>query len=171
MPDPMIPGGPAPQMPQAPSQDPSQMPPQQDPSQAEMPPQGDPQQASPDQTPITPEQKQALIDLVNQVRAKLGAFHAHNFAAQNKLETMRSAMLKQVFEKLQMAGVDLTSQESVAKFLMELKQENPELAQNFEKAMEALLGGAPSGPIQPGMATAPQDPNQSTVDLGVPQQQ
>lgn len=171
MPEPMIPGGPAPQMPDTPPQDPSQMPPQQDSSQAEMPPQVDPSQVSPDQTPITPEQKQALIDSINKIRAKLGAFHANNFASQNKLEVMRSTMLKQVFEKLQMAGVDLTSQQSVAQFLADLKQDNPELAQNFEKAMEALLGGQPTGPIQPGMASAPQDPTQSTVDLGVPPQQ
>lgn len=158
MPDPMMPGGPAPETP--PPADPSQMPPGMSPGQP----------TSADQTPVTPEQKQDLLDMIKKVQAKLGAFHATNFASQNKLESIRSTILKQVFQKLQLAGVDLTSQDSVSAFLAKLQQESPELAQNFEKAMDALLGGAQAGPIQPGMASAPQDPTQSTVDLGVPQQ-
>lgn len=147
----MLPGGPAPEMPQAPQPDPSQMPPT-DPSQA---PAGAPQQ-------ITEQEKQALLSSIATIQQKLGHFNAIKFASDNKTENIRRELLKQVFEKLQMSGVDLTSQQSVAQFLAALQQQNPELAANFEKAMEALLGGQ-------GAPTAPQDPTQS-MDLGVPSQ-
>lgn len=142
----IVPGGPAPEMPQPPPIDPSQMP------------------LSEQITPvegqgITEEKKQALLDMINVVREKLGSFNATKFAGDAKIESLRSSLLQQVFEKLQLAGVDLTSQESVAAFIERLKQTNPELAVNFEKAMDVLLDGS-------GMPGAPQDSNES-MDLGV----
>lgn len=153
----MLPGGPAPTDQGPTPTDPSQLPPMPaDPSQA--PPEGAPD----GNQPISPEQKQTLLDLISKIREKLGVFNALSFANKNKLESTRSAILKQVFEKLQLAGVDLTSRDSVAAFLAKLQSDNPELAAAFEKAMETLLGGK-------GMEGAPQDPTQS-MDLGIPQQ-
>ena len=149
--DQIILGGPAPTMPEVPPIDPNQ-----DLTQ-------DPTQVAPEQTgdqPVSDEQKQVLLDMINEIRVKLGNVHAANFATKNKIEKLRSDLLKQVFEKLQLAGVDLTSNESVSNFLNNLQQVSPQIAANFEKAMDLLLGGD-------GMQGAPQDPTQS-MDLSVP---
>lgn len=150
----MVPGGPSPVAladSEMPPQDPSQIAPT-DPSQPVQP--GD--------NPISPEQKQTLLTMIDQIRSKLGSFHAVNFASQNKLEQMKGDALKQVFEKLQMMGVDLTDKDSVSQFIANLQQQNPELAAAFEKAMDFLLGGQ-------GAPQAPQDPTQS-MDLSMPPQ-
>lgn len=91
--------------------------------------------------PITPEQRQELLDIISQIKQKIQSFEALKFASKNKTEQFRSDLLNQVFEKLQLAGVDLTDQASVAAFMQNLKDNNPELAQMFESAMESLLGG------------------------------
>src|ERR1035437_9011451 len=125
-----------------------------------MPPQGAP---TTDQT-VSPEQKQTLLDLIGQIREKLSSFNATKFASSNKTESMRRDLLKQVFDKLQLAGVDLTDRQSVADFMTKLQQQNPQLAQGFEKAMEVLLGG-PNG----GQFATPQDQS-GQVDPSVPPQ-
>jgi hypothetical protein len=109
---------------------------------------------------ISPEQKQSLLDMIQQIRQKLGSFNAMQFASSNKTDKIRRDLLKQVFEKLQLAGVDLTDRQSVAAFMAKLKEDSPELADMFEKAMGALLGGDQG-------AVVPQDPTAS-MDLGVP---
>jgi len=114
--------------------------------------------------PISEEQKQVLLDMISQIRTKLGDLNATRFAAGNKTEVLRRDLLRQVFEKLQLAGVDLSSRESVAAFIMKLQQESPELASMFEKSMDVLLGG-----VEGGAFGVPQDPN-ATIDLGVPPQ-
>lgn len=110
----------------------------------------------------TPEQKQEVLDMIEAVRSKLGNYGANKFANDNKLDAIRSSLLKQVFEKLQLAGVDLSDRNSVAMFIAKLKQQSPELAEDFEKAMNVLLGGE-------GVPSAPEDPTQD-MDLGVPPQ-
>lgn len=145
----MIPGGPVPAMPEQPPIDPSQILPE-----GQVPPA--------EGTGVSEEERQVLLDMINTIREKLGSFNATKFAGEGKVEKMRSALLQQVFEKLQLAGVDLTNQESVAAFLAKLQQTNPELAANFEKAMEVLLGGS-------GMPGSPQDSMES-MDLGMHEQ-
>lgn len=108
---------------------------------------GDPSQAPGAQPqPINAQEKEAITQLIQQVKARLSNFKAVNFAAQNKVEILRKQLLQQVFQKLQMAGVDLSSQASVAQFMAQLQQANPTLAAGFERAMSVLLG-APGSPI------------------------
>ena len=91
--------------------------------------------------PVTEEQKQVLVDMISEIRSRMDDLKALQFASDNKTDTLRRSLLKQVFEKLQMAGVDLTDRSSVADFLANLRQEAPELADMFEKSMDVLLGG------------------------------
>ena len=112
---------------------------------------------------ISDQQKQELLDMITQIKSKLGSFQAVKFASDNKKEKVRLDLLKQVFEKLQLAGVDLSDQQSVSAFIEKLKQANPELANNFEQAMNVLLEGGKTGLAEV------QDPN-ATLDLGVPPQ-
>ena len=152
-----IPGGPAPVMPQNTPPlppDPSQVDPMAGPT-----PTPGPQDGS---QPVTPEQRADILKLINTVRSKLGNFHAIDFANKNKAEKLRSALLRQTFDKLQAAGIDLSDPNSVNEFIQNLQKINPTLAQNFEKAMNVLLGG-------PGFPGAPQDPTQPS-DSGAPDQ-
>ena len=113
--------------------------------------------------PITEEEKQKLLAIIKQIREKLGSLNATQFASNNKTEQIRQDLLKKVFEKLQVAGVDLTDNQSVSDFLLKLKEDNPELAGMFEQAMDVLLGGEAGGSF-----SDPQDPN-AVMDLNVPQ--
>lgn len=158
-----IQGGVPPELSQMPVEGSMPMPPQGMPPQG-MPPQGMPQQPMGGAQPMTDEQKQELLGLIEQIKAKLGSLKAVRFASSNATEKMRLDLLKKVFKKLQIAGVDLTNRESVANFIMKLKETNPELADNFEKAMDVLLGGESGGGF-----SSPEDFNKE-VDLGIPPQ-
>lgn len=117
------------------------------------------------QAPITDEQRQALVDMVSDLKNKLNDLKSLRFASNNKTDIIRRTLLKKVFEKLQAAGVDLNDQKSVADFLGKMRAETPEMAQMFEKAMDALLGGQEP---PTGGEMAPQDtmnninPNEAT---------
>jgi len=150
------PGGESQPIPQIPPTDPSQLQP------VGGAPQGAPAVES-DQ-PVSEEQKQELLDMINQIRQKLGSFNAMKFASNNKTESVRRDLLQQVFQKLQLAGVDLTDPQSVNSFIQNLQQTNPELATMFEKAMDMLLGGQQGADF-----ATPQDPTQS-MDLNIPPQ-
>lgn len=114
--------------------------------------------------PITDQQKQELLSIIDSIRQKLGVLNAQRFASDNRVERLRSELLQQVFSKLQLAGVDLTDRASVAQFIDNLKQSSPELAQMFESSMSALLGDPSKTPFGP-----PKDPN-AGIDLGIPSQ-
>jgi len=89
---------------------------------------------------LTPEQKQELTEKANKVRAELNSVNAIMFANKNIVETKRKEIMKQVFTNFQKAGVNLTDRDAVSKFIMNLQQTEPELAQMFEKSMGALIG-------------------------------
>ena len=108
----------------------------------------------------TPEQRQQLLDLIGVIRQKLGDFNAVQFAGKNKTEQVRRDLLRQVFEILQTAGVDLNDRESVAAFLEKLRSQNPQLAEWLESSMNILLGGENTG------SATPKNPNED-MDLGL----
>lgn len=88
----------------------------------------------------TPEQKKQLLDLIEATRGKLGEFNATSFAVDNQIEAGKSDALKQVFDALQSAGVDLTDPKSVSDFLQKLRIQNPHMSKLFEEALNQLLG-------------------------------
>jgi hypothetical protein len=103
--------------------------------------------------PVSEEQKKQLLAMIDAIRQKLGSFQANHFANNNALDKTRRRLLQQMFEKMQLAGIDLTNPESVSAFIEKLRQQSPELAQQFEEAIDALLGddmtaGSPANPGQ-----------------------
>jgi len=112
------------------------------------------QPGQPTGMPVSDEQKQELLGMIQKIKDKLTPLSAVRFASDNKTEEFRKSMLKQVFEKLQMAGVDLSDKNSVAEFIASLKENNPELAQMFEESMDVLLGNSEVNSFG-----EPQDPN------------
>ena len=131
------------------------------------------QQMQPEQggPAVSEEEKAALLSVIEEVKSKMKTFSAQTDAVNGQGEQQRIQMLKKVFNELQAAGVDLTSKESVATFLEDLKAENPEVAKAFEAAMDILLGLPPGTPLteeDPSMQQAePVDPGAA---LGIPQE-
>lgn len=138
--------------------------------------------------PITEQQKQELMKMIAAVQERLSKLNASRFAGSGKIDEVKQKLLQEVFQKLQMAGVDLTDQQSVAEFIERLRQRSPELAQMFEEAMNLLLGqgggavpqdmeaanpfaGATDQPQSPADPTmSPMDPTQSPPGLPVEEQ-
>ncbi len=98
---------------------------------------------------LTPEQKADLTEKVRQVQEQLDSVKADKFASDNKVDIHRKKMMGQVFEKFQSAGVNLSDRNSVAKFIMELQESEPELAKMFETSMGAIIGTPETQPEQP----------------------
>ena len=119
----------------------------------------------PSSQPMTPEQRQELLDMIEKIKAKMGEANAALFAGGNKTNETRSKLLQMIFEMLQTAGVDLNDQQSVNDFIQKLQALNPQLAAWFEASFDALLGteqgqeasGAqdPNAGVAPGAAPAP----------------
>lgn len=105
------------------------------------------QQGSPAKMPkmATPEQKQELMDLIENTKGKLGEFNSTSFAVDNQIKEDTSETLKQIFSILQSAGVDLTDPKSVSDFLTQLRSQNPQMSQLFEQALNQLLGEEQQG--------------------------
>ena len=106
-----------------------------------MPPGMAPAGAQP-QEMASPEEKQQLMEIIAAIKSKMADLTATKLASGNKTDAVRRDLLKQVFTKLQMAGVDLADKNSVAAFLTRIRANSPELADMFENAMNVLLGGA-----------------------------
>ena len=105
----------------------------------------------------TPEQEQELANLLQAAQSEMANLTSQRFSSENERKQYKLDVLSAVFEMLQSSGVDLNSPESVAQFLQELKARNPQMATDFEVAIEALLGeeagetveGAMDGGIEP----------------------
>ena len=145
-----------------------------------MPPMGDPSSAGVPDSMATPEQKQQLISLIQEIRKQLGQFHAVQFVNTNKAEQKRNDLLKEVFSELQAAGVDLQDPQSVSDFIAKLRAQSPDLADLFEQAMNQLLTGqaAQTGaainqnqdPNMPPPGPMPMDMNNGNPDTSQPTQ-
>lgn len=98
---------------------------------------------------VTEQEKQQLLDIIAKIKSKLADLNAVRFASRDKNEKVRRDILKQVFEKLQLAGVDLSDKRSVADFIARIRANNPELADMFEQSMNVLLGGPTPDQVMP----------------------
>jgi len=110
-----------------------------------MPPEAMVGQGATGEQMATPEQKQELLTMIDDMRQKLGDAEATRIASQGKTENIRKEMLKRVFEILQLSGVDLEKRESVSAFLEKLRTNNPQLAEWFENSVDVLLGKEDEG--------------------------
>lgn len=97
---------------------------------------------------VGPEARQALLERISSIRQTLNNTKATGVAANGQNDAVRQTMLRQVFQKLQLAGVNLNDKASVAAFIEKLRVQNPVMAQNFERSMEYLLGENPQDASQ-----------------------
>lgn len=120
------------------------------------------QPEAPGQEFISPEERQQLQELLDATKEKMGELQTAKFASGNAREAAKLDALKEVFQMMREAGVDLSSQESVADFIDRMKAANPTMAADFEAALDALIGVEPEpAPTQGMPVTDPNKPPQS----------
>lgn len=90
----------------------------------------------------TPEQRAELDALIGDTRQAIGDFNASQFAMGNQNRAAAGEELQNFFAQMQAAGVDLNDPKSVAKFIQDLRNVNPELAETFEAQATAMLSAA-----------------------------
>jgi len=111
----------------------------QNPAPEEMAPSA-PQEPGAQEDQTTPEQKQELLDMMDEIEQKYRNLNASRFANSNELETNRKEMMVEVFKVMKDSGIDVSNVESVKTFLDNLESSNPDLYQIFVDAFNALLG-------------------------------
>ena len=128
------------------------MPPQQDPNQAApvipgMPPLptgGNSIGATPNvpgvDVPMTPEHKAELAELLTKIKSEYMKWKSMSFGVQNQANEVRRDQLRKVFQMLQVKGVDLNDQKSVAGYLAQIKQTAPQHFDAITRALDYLLG-------------------------------
>lgn len=124
--------------PQAPRAETTPLPGQ--PLQSQGMPTGQSPAAMPGQEFASPEERQQLIDLIEATKEKMAGLRTAEFTGANSKDAAKLDVLRELFSMMQSSGVDLTSVESVNAFLSKIKQANPNMAQDFEEALESLLG-------------------------------
>ena len=116
---------------------------------SQMPPQmpADPSQQAPmgatteggDQ-PVTDEQMQQLQELASKVEEQYQKFNSMKFMSENKSEAEKIDFLKQAIQMLEDAGIDPNDPDQINKFISDLEDLDPDLAEMFTTAFESLLG-------------------------------
>ena len=96
------------------------------------------------ESPVNPELSQEqmianLQDMASKIETKYQDFNSQKFVSANKLEVKKREALKEVFNIMETAGIDLTNPEEVKGFLDSLKEKNPELYQIVEQSLETLF--------------------------------
>lgn len=97
----------------------------------------------PQQEIVGDDKRQELLDMIEQIKGKVGQSNATRFAMDNMVNSKRSDALQQIFMLMQEAGVDLADPQSVAEFIAKIREVNPDMAMLFEEIMDQLLGGEP----------------------------
>ena len=123
----------------------------------------------------SPEQREQLMELLEATREAMGQIQTTKFRSENEKEAMKVDTLKQIFQSMQSAGVDLNDPASVATFLDKLEATNPTMSQYFKESLDELMGAeAPVGEQQMGQAApsfdeaAPQEGPKPPMDLKPP---
>lgn len=112
--------------------------------------------------PVTPELSQEemranLSDMMSKIDSKYQDFNSHKFSADNQLKKISGDYLSQLFDLLEINGVDPSNVEDVKAFLDKIKEQNPELGDALEKAFQTLLGEDPEVAQEPGGVKLPQN--------------
>lgn len=105
-----------------------------------------------------------LQELAGKIDGKYQEFNSQKFAIGNKLDLKKREALKEVFDIMSSAGIDLSNPEEVKGFLDSLKEKNPELYQIVESSLEFLFSDGTE--VSPDTTTGENNSQASPVDLG-----
>lgn len=100
-----------------------------------------------------------LKNLMSSIDNKYQDFNSSKSMSDSNVMQDKSQSLREVFDLLQSAGVDPSNVEEVQSFLNKIKENNPELYQQIEKALQSIMGGEvdPGASVDTGEVS--QDPN------------
>jgi transcriptional regulator with AAA-type ATPase domain len=94
---------------------------------------------------LTQDQMKAnLQELMSKIEAKMQDFNSQKFSSDNKIKEQESQTLREIFDLFQQNGVDPSNIDEVSAFLQKIKENNPELAQQLESALQSILGDDPA---------------------------
>jgi len=109
--------------------------------------------------PISPQERAELERMIMEVDNAVGKVRSTKDTGQ--MAVNNEMMQQQIFELLQMAGVDLNDPNSVNQFLETIKQTNPDLGEVVEMVLEDVFKDipyenqeSPSVPAVPGVPEA-----------------
>lgn len=95
------------------------------------------------------EMKAHLKELMDKVQEAYSGFNGQKTESNAVLKEQENAMLREIFDLLESYGVDASNVEEVNAFMEKIKQTDPELFQQIEKALSSMLGGE-TPPENPG---------------------
>jgi hypothetical protein len=120
----------------------------------EMPNNLPPLPESPQDAGMSEEEMRADLDnMFNKVEAKERDFRSRSFMNANKLNEVKTKMIRMFFDLMQQMGVDPSNVDSIGAFLRQLEQQDPDLYTIFEAAFNGMMGngGQPAGEENPGL--------------------
>ncbi len=89
---------------------------------------------------MTPEEKRDDLEgLMEAVTDKYKMFEGQLSSSDAQVRKIKDESIAMLFEILQKNGIDPSNQEQVAQFLLELKEENPDVYMIFEQAVSKIL--------------------------------
>lgn len=87
------------------------------------------------------EMSASLQNMMGDLDGKYSEFQDAKTQADSDSEEQKNDILRQLFDLFQIQGVDPADPEAVKAFLDKIKQENPEVFAQIEKALQSLIGG------------------------------
>lgn len=113
--------------------------------------------------PITDDQYNELVQLLQKVKDKSANITSNSFMIKNRAVQAKRDALKDIFSKLAAEGVDLTDPGSVGQFVAKLREQNPDLYELFVDSLDQLMneesydGTTDEEPIEPELPGVPED--------------
>lgn len=101
-------------------------------------------EAAPSSSELSQDQMRGnLQDMMSKIEGEYRNFNSQKFASDNKDLANKSLMMRKLFQMFKSMGVDPSDATALKNFLEQLKQSNPEVYQQVEAALEAILGDNP----------------------------
>ena len=97
------------------------------------------------------EMKFDLERMLGKVKTKNADFEEKQVLSSEKLEGLKSKIVKEIFGLMKDLGVDPSDLNSINEFLQKLQQQDPDLYVMFESAINSLAPEAPEAPGMQGM--------------------
>lgn len=118
-------------------------------------------------TPMSPEQKQQLLDLKEKIESKKGEWDNANRMGDSQVEEAKAAALAEFFNEFQKAGIDPSDQDAMRDFFDKLYQQNPDLYEMIIPIIDQILGPGDAGQEQ--QPQMPEGEPQMGMPRGMPQ--
>lgn len=106
-----------------------------------------------------------LQDLMSKIEGQYQDFNSQKFAADNQLAEQQSMSLSQVYDLFESVGVDPNSVEEVQMFLDKIREQNPELAQQLESTLSAMIGEETTPQMGAEVATEQEAPLENNMNI------